>query len=175
MNRSFVLVSLLALGACSTTQSSLSDNETARSQLELLKSLEGEWVSTSTMGGETNEAVTTFHVTGAGSAVQETLLKGTDHEMVSMYHIDGGRLMHTHYCAMGNQPRMVAVAPTRHGEIPFEFKDATNMSSMNDMHMHQMKIWVKDANHVEEWWQGWENGKAGEHEAHFVLTRKTAK
>jgi hypothetical protein len=83
--------------------------------------------------------------------------------------------MHTHYCSQGNQPRMVAVAPTRHGEVAFEFKDATNLKSTNDVHMHQMRIWVKDANHIEEWWQAWENGKAGAHEAHFVLTRKSAK
>jgi hypothetical protein len=106
--------------------------------------------------------------------VQETLFKGHEHEMVSMYHMDGDRLMHTHYCAAGNQPRMVAQPPTQHGEIAFEFLDATNLPSTNTTHMHQMRMVVKDSNHIEEWWQGWDEGKVGP-AAHFVLTRKPAK
>ena len=45
--------------------------------------------------------------TGGGSAVTETLFPGTAHEMMSVYHMDGDDLVLTHYCAGGNQPRMM--------------------------------------------------------------------
>jgi hypothetical protein len=175
MNRSLLIAPLLVLGACQATHSSMSDNAAARTQFDTLRSLEGDWTGVADHGGGQNSPVqTTFHVTGAGSAVQETMFKGDAHEMVSMYHLDGDHLVQTHYCAVGNQPRMVAKPTADHSTIAFEFKDATNMPSMEDTHMHSMRIVVKDQNHIEEWWQGWENGKPS-HEAHFTLTRKNVK
>jgi hypothetical protein len=40
-----------------------------------------------------------YRVTGAGSAVVETLFPGTPHEMVTVYHARKGVLCMTHYCA----------------------------------------------------------------------------
>src|SRR5690606_1922102 len=83
-----------------------------------------------------------YRITGGGSAVEEVLFPGTEHEMVSLYHRDGPFLLMTHYCAAGNQPRMRAVwtdpppnldAPVR---IHFKFQDATNLPDPNAMHMH---------------------------------------
>ncbi|MCK7511304.1 MAG: hypothetical protein MZV70_49445 [Desulfobacterales bacterium] len=48
----------------------------------------------------------TYRITANGSVVLETLFPGTDHEMLTLYHLDNDRLGLTHYCAMGNQPRM---------------------------------------------------------------------
>ena len=57
-------------------------------------------------GQPTDQVVSTYRVTAAGSAVMEVLFPGTDHEMVTVYHQDGDDLILTHYCAAGNQPRM---------------------------------------------------------------------
>lgn len=171
MNRHLaVSLSFLAV-ACASTHVPVGDPSASKAQFDLLCSLEGRWTSVMENDGQRQESETEFHVTGAGSAVQEILAKGTSHEMISMYHLDGGRLMHTHYCAAGNQPRMVAVDRGSHGEIAFEFLDATNMPSPDAMHMHQMRMLVRDADQVEEWWQGYKDGALA-HEAHFVLTRK---
>ena len=51
-----------------------------------------------------------FRLAGNGSALVERLFPGTDHEMVSIYHLVGSDLVLTHYCAMANQPRMKLVA-----------------------------------------------------------------
>jgi hypothetical protein len=175
MIRSSLFAPLLVLAACQTTHSSMSDNAASRTQFDTLRTLEGEWTGTADHGGgQTSPVDTTFHVTGNGSTVQETMFRGSPHEMVSMYHLDGDQLVQTHYCAAGNQPRMVAKPASEQGVIAFDFKDATNMKSMDDVHMHSMRILVKDKDHVEEWWQGWENGKPS-HESHFMLTRKGAK
>jgi hypothetical protein len=171
MNRSLALISLALLAACSTTKSSMGDANDSKAQLELLSSLAGDWVGTVGEGEHSIPVETTFRITGSKSTVSETMFKGADHEMVSMYHLDGSSLMHTHYCASGNQPRMIARAPEAPGQITFDFHDATNMASMNDQHMHSMRIQVKDSNHIEEWWTAWKDGKA-DHTAHFVLTRK---
>ena len=46
-----------------------------------------------------------YGVTAAGTAVMEALFPETDHEMLTVYHLEGNDLVLTHYCAMGNQPR----------------------------------------------------------------------
>src|SRR6516165_1621351 len=77
-------------------------------RLEALKGLAGDWVEVGKDGKPTDRVVSSIRVTSAGSAVLETLFPGTDHEMVTLYHLDGAELILTHYCMMGNQPRMRA-------------------------------------------------------------------
>src|SRR4051812_11604246 len=72
-----------------------------------LKSLAGEWKVAELDGvhGQ-HDGKITYKVTAGGSTVMETFFPGSDHEMVSMYHLDGDELVLTHYCAAKNQPRM---------------------------------------------------------------------
>src|SRR5205085_339923 len=76
--------------------------------LERMKKLAGTWVATDKDGKPTDQVVSVVKVTAAGSAVHETLFPGQPHEMISVYHRDGSDLIMTHYCALGNQPRMKA-------------------------------------------------------------------
>src|SRR5439155_8435497 len=87
--------------------------------LEKLKKLSGTWVATDKDGKPTSEVVSVFRVTSAGSAVHETIFPGTDHEMVSVYHLDGKDLVMTHYCALGNQPRMKLDAKSQPNQLVF--------------------------------------------------------
>ena len=75
-----------------------------------LKSLAGDWVALGKDGKPTDTIVSSIRVTSGGNTIQETLFPGSDHEMVTMYHIDGEDLILTHYCMLGNQPRMRAEA-----------------------------------------------------------------
>ena len=72
---------------------------------EKIKSLTGDW--TGKMSGGM-AATSSFRVTAGGSAVMQMLGEGTDMEMPTVFHMDGDRLMATHYCAAKNQPRMVS-------------------------------------------------------------------
>ena len=77
-------------------------------RLEALKKLAGDWVAVGKDGKATAKVISSIRVTSAGTAVQETLFPGSDHEMVTMYHLDGDDLILTHYCSLGNQPRLRA-------------------------------------------------------------------
>src|SRR5687767_10130795 len=78
------------------------------SGLEKMKKLAGTWVAADKDGKPTDQVVSIIKVTAGGSAVHETLFPGQPHEMISVYTADGPDLVMTHYCVLGNQPRMKA-------------------------------------------------------------------
>ena len=85
--------------------------------------------------GKMDEVRMNYKVVANGTAVCETLFPGTPHEMVTMYHLDNGVLTATHYCAMGNQPRMsakVCACDTANKTCAFTFRDGTNMDPAKD-------------------------------------------
>ena len=77
-----------------------------------------------------------FRVSAGGSAVLETLFVGTEHEMLTVYHMEDGELVLTHYCALGNQPHMHAAADAPEGTIVF---DATHVGNLGDESNQAMK------------------------------------
>ena len=127
--------------------------------LEAIKQLAGTWMLVGGDGKPTDQVASRFRVTSAGSAVEETLFPGSDHEMVTMYHLDGESLMLTHYCALGNQPRMKAEASDDPKKITFKFAGATNLKSENDMHMHEGTITLLEPNRIKAEWQLYDGGK----------------
>lgn len=71
----------------------------------------------------------------------------------------------------GNQPRMKATPADDPSVIRFEFAGATNLSSPNDMHMHNAVIRWLDADHIQSTWISYQDGKpVGD--AGFDLHRK---
>jgi len=79
-------------------------------------------------------------------------MKGHNEDMISMINLDNDRLLMTHYCSAGNQPRMVATASPDGKTITFDFLDATNLSSPDAGHMHRVIFTFVDANHHTEDW-----------------------
>jgi hypothetical protein len=121
-------------------------------------------------GGDGKVAVV-YKVSAAGSAVVETMLPGTEHEMVTVYTLDGDNLLLTHYCAAGNAPTMKAASGGPAGEIQFKFVKATNLASPGEGHMHDATIVFVDDDNIRTDWVYWEGGKKKETEK-FELTRK---
>src|SRR5262245_36005983 len=78
--------------------------------LEKLKKLEGTWLLADEDGKPTKQIASIIKVTAGGSVVHETLFPGQPLEMISVYAVDGADLIMTHYCVLGNQPRMKADA-----------------------------------------------------------------
>ena len=76
--------------------------------------------------------------------------EGTEHEMPTIYHMDGDRLMATHYCAAQNQPRMVLKPGGE--KLQFEFLDVTNLKSPEAGHMRRMAITILDKDHIQQEW-----------------------
>jgi hypothetical protein len=76
-----------------------------KAAFEKLKGLAGTWSGpVGTVDGP--KGTVRYEVVSGGSAVMEVLFPGDPHEMRSMYHLDRGDLVMTHYCSAGNQPRM---------------------------------------------------------------------
>ncbi|MBZ5652920.1 MAG: hypothetical protein LAO18_20820 [Acidobacteriia bacterium] len=119
----------------------------AQKSFEELKTLNGSWEGKGS-NGELVEV--SYRVTSNGSALMSEI-KGKE-DMISMFNLDGERLLMTHYCAVGNQPRMVASASPDGKTFTFAFLDATNLATPDAPHMNHLVIFMPDANHhTEEW------------------------
>jgi hypothetical protein len=164
------LLALLPLVAACVTTAELAPDPTAAAQFERLKGLEGEWVVTSEGSTATAGSLVSYRVTSAGSALLETLFAGTPHEMVTLYHLDRGRLVLTHYCALANQPRMVAEPSIDAGRIRFRFDGGTNVDPAVGQHMHEAEFTFVDDAHFRANWTLFAEGKPAEH-AEFSLVR----
>jgi hypothetical protein len=141
------------------------------SQLDVLKKLAGEWTGKGSHGEQQIDATVTYKVTGGDSAVVETHFPGTEHEMITVYTLDGDDLVLTHYCMLGNQPRMKAERGGNGKKLAFKFTGAGNLKSEKDQHMHDMTIEFVDDDHVKSTWTLYQDGKPAE-KATFDLKRK---
>ncbi len=132
-----------------------------------LLSLAGEWEGTA--AGKT--ATVTYTVISGGSALMETMRPpAPEPGMVTIYHRDGDGLVATHYCSMGNQPRMRASGTSPDGKsIPFRFADITNLKP-GGSHIKDLTVTFEDANHFTAEWISVFDGK--EESAIFKWTRK---
>jgi hypothetical protein len=154
---------LLTTMATPTIRASSPGGVDAGAALDRLKTLAGDWMAE----GSADHDRVSYTVVAGGATVLERDTGDGRPEMVTLYHRDGNRLLLTHYCMAGNQPRMQAQtydAAAR--ELRFEFLDATNMSSPQAGHMHSVAIRFVDDDHIETTWRFVENGqtKMNEHE-----------
>jgi hypothetical protein len=137
----------------------------AQKSFEELKALDGTWEGKS-LNGQPLEVA--YRVTSNGSAIMSEI-KGKE-DMISMFNLDGDRVLLTHYCAVGNQPRMVASASPDGKTFTFAFVDATNLATPDAAHMIRMVLAMPDANHHTEEWTFSDHGK--EHKEVFDLRRE---
>ena len=126
---------------------------------ERMKKMAGTWVAADKDGKPTDQVVSVVQGTAAGSAVHETLFPGQAHEMVSVYTRDGADLVMTHYCSLGNQPRMKADPKSPAGQIHFEFAGGSNLNPAKDKHMHEATLTFIDDDHISIAGVAWEGGK----------------
>lgn len=146
--------------------SGLTAQSDAQKSFDKLKTLVGTWEGKTAQG----QAVrVTFRLTGNDSALMSEI--GAPENMITMFHLDGDRLLMTHYCGAGNQPRMKALASPDGKSIPFEFLDITGLTKSQPGHMKGLVVTLADADHHSEAWT-FENadGKAEMHEV-FELQR----
>jgi hypothetical protein len=130
----------------------------ANAGLEKMKKLVGTWVAADKDGKPTDQVVSVIKLTAGGSAVHETLFPGQPKEMVSVYTVDGPDLIMTHYCVLGNQPRMKADPNSTPNQIVFRFVGGTNLDPAKDKHMHEATLTIVGDDRIEVQGTGWENG-----------------
>jgi hypothetical protein len=132
---------------------------------DTLKGLAGQWQAKDPSG---KQQIITLKVVSAGSALMESM---QEESMVTMYHLDKGRLMLTHYCAAQNQPRMQGQVSEDGKTFTFDYLDATNLASPNDGHMRKLVLTIQDKDHFTEQWYFSKDGKDDDHGL-FQFTRK---
>jgi hypothetical protein len=143
---SIAISAVVCLAALAAAAQSASKNS-----FDLMKSLTGNWEGKSNMG----EVKVSYRLTAGGSALMSEIqgeVAGKSDDMISMIHMDGNRLLLTHYCEAGNQPRMQATASPDGKTITFDFLDATNLTGSQPGHMQRVIFTFIDENHhIEEW------------------------
>ena len=143
----------------------------AESALEFFKSLAGDWDGSSTDSQHGTYPAASFRVMAAGSAVVETVLQGRPNEMESIFHMDDGNLLLTHYCALQNAPVLRFEPTDEPGLLKFVFHGGTNFDPAVDAHFHEGTFKVRDANTVETTFVVHAGGEA-QPEGSSVLTRR---
>ena len=146
----------------------------APSGFERIKALAGVWVRAAEDGSPTDEVVSIFRVTAGGHSVIETLFPGSEMEMITMYSESAGRLWLTHYCCVGNQPRMRAAPMAESDTLSFEFVDdpANGMKSRDDKHMDEARLRFKSDDRIHTRWIMRENSEPV-YTAEFDLVRRS--
>jgi hypothetical protein len=147
----------------------------AKTAFKQIKTLAGTWKSQASgehQDEHKGESTVNYKLTGAGSALVETQFPGEAHEMVSVYHLDGDDLRMTHYCAIGNQPRVkLDRAKSTPDHLIFVFDGGTNLDPLKDHHIHGVTITFHKDGKVDSTWEGYDGGKAAGTTT-FALTRQ---
>jgi hypothetical protein len=157
-----LLVAALALTATALAQTD------AQKGFNAIKNLPGTWEQKRADG---QVLQVTYKVVSGGSAVMSEIMGMGPEDMITMFHLDGpDKLLMTHYCGMGNQPRMVATASPDGKTFTFTYLDATNLATPDSGHMQKMVLTVLDENHHTEDWTFVDHGK--ETKELFDLHRK---
>jgi len=158
-----VSVALIWLATAASAQSGADLQTGAQKSFDSLKTLAGSWEGPVTVTPAMPEMPmdkpvhVSLRVTSRGNAlVHEMQEAGAtedatryDHP-VTMFYLDGDRLLLTHYCDAGNRPRMAAKASPDGKTVEFDFVDLSGGNQFG--HMYHAKFTIVDANHhVEEW------------------------
>lgn len=158
----FLMVALVALGL--TAPLSAADSK-PNAGWEKLKSLAGEWEGTE----EGKPFHASYKLVSSGTAVMETLDGPDAMQMVTIFHPDGASLLMTHYCSMGNQPRMRSKG-LENGKLAFAYVDAANLKTPDDPRMSGLVLTFTDADHLLADWT--HNAAGKENVGRFAYTRK---
>ncbi len=123
----------------------------AQKSFDELKTLAGSWQGT--LDGKPLQGQVTMRVTSMGNTLMHEM-KASERpdDPITMFHLDGDRLMLTHYCDAGNQPSMVGTVSPDGKTVTFEFVHATNLLSSQEGHMQHVVFSVIDADHHTESW-----------------------
>ena len=137
MHNSFLPAVLLALALHSSATRG-ADIPSGTDVFRQLGNLVGTWSGHSPNGGV---YTVTFRYTAAESVLVETWTLGSGRESMTLYALDGDRLLATHYCPQGNQPRLEYTGIDKTGRWQFCFRDGSNLHVKG--HSHQQAFWIK--------------------------------
>lgn len=98
-------------------------DKTDQEVFESLKLLVGKWRHESK-----NEVIDYSLISRDSALVENWSWPDRGVSGMTVYHMDGDKLMATHYCPVGNQPRLIFDSTTDDGKHVFNFDSATNLT-----------------------------------------------
>ena len=148
----------LVLGLCAEAGAAEMSMPPAKSSpaFDQLKSLKGSWEGQASDGKATKVS---YQLVSAGTCLMETLESPEGPSMITMYHLNGSRVVLDHYCSLNNVPHMKGTASPDGKRLHFVFVSGANMAGPSDMHMHSLKISFEDADHFSQEWTLRSKGK----------------
>lgn len=137
-----------------------------------LKALAGNW-NGHVMTSDGPPATVSYRLTAGGTAVMETLFGGTEHEMLTVYTLNGDDVMATHFCGAGNQPVMkLDKTQSTPDRLVFSFVSVGGEHAKDHPHVHNGFIHFTGNDQMDATWSmQTPDGGAFEHSPKFFLTR----
>lgn len=145
---------VLAIVAISSSTLALAQSD-AQKSFDKLKSLSGTW--TGTYAGKPMQA--SLRVTSMGNAILHEMKGDGPDDPITMFYVEGDRLLLTHYCDAGNRPRMAGKISPDGKTIEFELVDVANYNKAQHGHMDHAVLTLIDENHHSEDWTFMLEGK----------------
>jgi hypothetical protein len=93
------------------------------------------------------DVTVTYRLVAGGSVLEEKIMEGTPHEMVTMYYDQNGKLAMTHYCVFGNRPGML-LKSSDDKSIQLDFDKTCGIDPKKESHMHALSISFDDSDTI---------------------------
>jgi len=128
-----------------------------------LQTLAGNWEARTESGAIIRVS---FRTIANQSALLQTYTTPSGKETVTVFHPDGKRLLATHYCAQGNQPRL-QLEDASADRLVFHILDATNLPSKDTSHLIMLELRFDAPDQYTSVETYFENGKLDVTTLHF--------
>jgi len=157
-------VSLVFIPLCVPASAETSaPKSNAQKSFDLLKALAGTWQGPVTTepadhnAGDGSFTQVTMRVTSRGNALVHEMHEPSvpddparyDHPL-TMFYLDGDRLLLTHYCDAGNRPRMSGKVSPDGKKVEFDFVDLSGGNQYGHMY-HAVFTFIDADHHIEDW------------------------
>jgi len=163
-----VVLSVLLLSGMAVAGSPNTKQVDAQTAFARLKALAGDWQADTAKG----PAHVRYELIAGGSVLLEhDSMPGHD-EMLTAYHLDGDKLVLTHYCMAGNQPHMVAQSfDGESGELDFALSGGANLNA-GPGHMQNARFRLISADRFDAVWNFLKNDKTSiSEDFHYTRVR----
>jgi hypothetical protein len=165
------LVGLVIMAFAVAAAALATDKTKSEEAFDRLASLKGEWK------GKIDGVDTTliYTLTANGSALMEECRAQKGHEMITLFTVDGDRLIATHYCSAKNQPQMETPAITdANRRLEFSLVRVTGLKSPDDFYNTGLTVIQEDNDHLTQEWSYQHKGEIGKNIFHFTRVRQSA-
>ena len=140
IRHAMLLLAMLALPSLAQAQEAALS--LAERQYAQIVALEGRW-----QVAETDALQIVFEKTARGHTMVERWETASGLHSITVYHLDGDRLIATHYCPQGNQPRLESRAADG-DRISFRFLDITGFDE-GESHTQALEFRALDDGTIE--------------------------